>query len=73
MDKLQIAKEYRNLLAELDKVGEYFKKLDKAFYRVLNETPQDEKKLAKLEQEYDKISRKIDSLSADLQRLKNQL
>ena len=73
MNKTQIAKEYRDLLVELEKVGEYFKKLDKVFYRVLTETPNDEAKLEKLKIEYDKVSAKIDSLSADLTRLKDQL
>ena len=73
MEKTQIVKEYRDLLLELEKVGEYFKKLDKAFYKVLKETPNDERKLEKLTQEYNKVSAKIDELQKDLTRLKDQI
>ena len=73
MDKAKVAEKYKDLLKEIEKVGEYFAKLDQAFMRVLKETPNDEKKLARIKEEYDRITVKIESLKTQLDSLKSKL
>lgn len=73
MNKAKVAEEYKDLLKEIERVGEYFTKLDQAFMRVLKETPNDEKKLARIKEEYDRITIKIESLKSQLDSLKTKL